>query len=455
MARKQRKKLLVVDSTGKLFRQVSSLGLSQSLQAVWEPRLDRVLDHFETMSFDLLLIEGGAIKPATIDTVDLLALLHEKSPSTQSIMLVEPRDVRLAMLALKGSLFQYGMLPIGDEELGLLLETALEKQPSYGVNLLLRKAEPAAQFEEIIGRAPPMQELYRQVRQAAATDIPVLISGETGTGKDLVARAIHKQSVRAQGSYLPVHLAAMPSELVASELFGHEKGAFTGAVRGHKGKFELANDGTIFIDEIGTIDERVQISLLRIIEEKRFTRLGGRKTLSTNARIIAATNENMREAVRRGAFREDLFYRLDVFHIEVSPLRQRSSDVPRLLEEFLRRYNQQLQKNIRGVAPDLMNLLTAYEWPGNVRELKNVIHRAALVCTGDILLPEHLPPRFQVRPKAQPGNVVLEPGTTLEEAERQLILHALSAARNRKEAAQLLGISRRALYNKLAKHRIT
>ncbi|MCC6142230.1 MAG: sigma-54-dependent Fis family transcriptional regulator, partial [Candidatus Hydrogenedentes bacterium] len=373
---------------------------------------------------------------------------------TQILFLVEPDDVDIAMTGLRAGSFQYAKLPIEDEELRLLLDMAVERQPQYGENLLLReKGGPETSFEQLIGRSEAMQGLYQQMRQAAATSIPVLIIGETGTGKDLVAQAIHAQSDRAAAVYAPVHLGALPQELVASELFGHERGAFTGAHGQRKGQFELAHGGTVFIDEIVTIDERVQVALLRIIEQKQFSRLGGEEILYSDARIITATNEDLWEAVQRGAFREDLYYRLDVFHIEVPPLRQRTGDIPLLMEEFLRRFNAAFQKNILHIAPDLISMLECYAWPGNVRELKNVVQRAVLVCSGDTLMPEHVPPRLQNENIVKP-RISFELGTSLDEVERQMVVQALALARNRTQAAELLGISRRALYNKIKKHRL-
>jgi transcriptional regulator with PAS, ATPase and Fis domain len=281
-----------------------------------------------------------------------------------------------------------------------------------------------------------------------------LLIGETGTGKDLAAQAIHQQSARSEGPYIPVNLGAIPAGLVASELFGHERGAFTGAAEQRKGIFERAHDGTVFLDEIGTIDEKVQVSLLRLIEQKKFHRLGGRRGISSNVRLIAASNQDLVDAVQQGIFREDLYYRLDVFRIMMPPLQERQEDISLLIDEFLKRYNRKFQKNILGISPESVSLLESYDWPGNVRELKNVIQRGVLVCSGEVLLPEHLPPRFRadrvVRPK-----VTFTVGTPLEEVEREMVIRALAVAKNnRTRAADLLGISRRALYNKLHKHRI-
>jgi DNA-binding NtrC family response regulator len=419
-----------------------------------ESSIDRVLERFESESYDVLLVTSAAFKAGEIDGIEMLEVVAAKSPGTQVLFLVEPRDIRIAMSALKAGTYQYARFPMSDEELRLLIETAIEKRPRYAENLLLDVGKQEVQLEQLDGRSQSMQDVYRQVRQAAATDIPVLLMGETGTGKDLAAKAIHRQSARSEAPYVAVNLGALPAELVASELFGHEKGAFTGALERRQGKFEEAQAGTVFLDEIGAVDEKVQVSLLRLIEQKKFQRLGGRRTLSTNARLIAASNEDLANAVQSGSFREDLYYRLDVFRIILPPLRERQGDVLLLINEFLTRYNRAFQKNILGIAPECLSLLESYEWPGNVRELKNVIQRAVLVATGETLLPNHLPPRFRPDRPTRP-RVTFEIGTTLDEVEREMVVRALAVAENnRKRAAELLGISRRSLYNKLRKHAI-
>ncbi len=414
--------------------------------------MDHVLERFESESFDVLILTSSAFKGGEIDGVELLDVIAVNSPMTQVLFLVEGRDIRTAMLALKAGTYQYAKLPISDEELHLLIETAIEKRPLYGTNLLLESKKSEVKLEKLVGRSTPMKEVYRQIRQAAAASMPVLLLGETGTGKDLAAQAIHQQSERRNGPYIPVNLGALPSELVASELFGHEKGSFTGALERREGKFELARGGTVFLDEIATIDEKVQVSLLRLIEQKKFHRLGGKQAISTDAWLIAASNRNLADAVHQGTFREDLYYRLDVFRIVMPPLRERLGDIPLLVDEFLKRYNRSFQKNILGIAPECISLLESYSWPGNVRELKNVVQRAVLVCTGEVLLPEHLPSRFRPDRPVHP-TVSFKIGTPLKEIEREMVIRALAVAQNnRKQAAELLGISRRALYNKLQKH---
>ena len=318
-----------------------------------ETGIDRVLERFESDTFDILILCSSAAKGGEITGIELLEIITAKCSATQILFLVNPRDITLAFSALRAGTYHYAKLPIGDEELRLLIETALELRPKFGENSLLKNEFRQTSFESMVGGSKPMQDVYRQIRQAAATDIPVLLAGETGTGKDLMARAIHQLSDRSQKTFLPAHLGALPQELVASELFGHEKGAFTSAMNRYIGSFERAGGGTIFLDEISTIDDRVQVSLLRLLETRKFQRIGGRKTITANIRIIAATNEDLAEAVRRGAFREDLYYRLEVFLITVPPVRIRHGDVPLLVDHFLKIFNQDYGKKYSGHLPGM------------------------------------------------------------------------------------------------------
>lgn len=305
----------------------------------------------------------------------------------------------------------------------------------------------------LLGRSRAMREAYRQIREGAGTDIPVLISGETGTGKDLAARALHAISGRHEGPYVPIHLGALPPPLVASELFGHEAGAFTGALGRRIGKFEEANHGTIFLDEISTVDAQVQVSLLQVLESKCLTRLGGQRSIATDVRVVAATNENLADLVECGQFRQDLMYRLDVLHVRMPALRERHGDIPLLVRAFLDHYRKSFGRRVRAVAPGCVATLQAYPWPGNVRELKNVMQRAVLLCREDILTVEHLPPRFQETQEVSEW-LRFRVGTPLCDVERELIARTVATARNRTHAAQLLGISRRALYNKLERYKL-
>lgn len=439
-------KIIIVHKKTDLDKRLKRLFPQKQLNIHRTADLQEALELFKKQSFDLMIVTDPEFKKEKSKSVELLKHINENSPATQILLLVKPQAIQIAITTLKAGTYHYAKEPVNDKELKLLVQTAIEQRPRYGRNLLLKSEKDKVKFEKLIGRSKPMQKIYRQIRQAAATDMPVLLLGETGTGKDLAAQAIHRNSNRKNGPYIAVNLGALPHELVAGELFGYEKGAFTGANQQRMGKFELAKNGTVFLDEIGTIDEKVQITLLRLIEQKKFHRLGGKQDISTNACLIAASNMDLADAVKHGTFREDLYYRLDVFRIVLPPLRERPGDIPLLVDDFLKKYNQAFQKNILSISPECINLLEAYNWPGNVRELKNVIQRAVLVCRNDVLLPDCLPARFTTEQKNLPS-VKFRIGTSLKEVEREMIARTLSAAKNnKKRAARLLGISRRALY---------
>jgi DNA-binding NtrC family response regulator len=283
----------------------------------------------------------------------------------------------------------------------------------------------------------------------------VLISGESGTGKDLVAQVIHRMSSRRAGPFYPVNMGAIPRELIASTLFGHEKGAFTGASQQKKGMFETASGGTLFLDEISTMDEMTQISLLRVLETQKFQRVGGSAVLDADVRLLAATNVDLREAVKEGAFREDLWHRLNVFRVNLPPLRKRGKDILLLAREFIDRYAREFDKRIERIDPEAERLLLSYLWPGNVRELENVVMRAVLIASGNVLTPDLLKSEVQTALPVQ-ERVTLEVGMTLEEAERELIAKTLNlVSGNKGEAAKMLGISRKGIYNKIKKYGLT
>jgi DNA-binding NtrC family response regulator len=303
-----------------------------------------------------------------------------------------------------------------------------------------------------------MREVVDRILQAASTDVTVLITGETGTGKDLVAAAIHNKGKRKDFPYVPVNTGAMSPELIASELFGHERGAYTGAVAACPGFFEQADRGTIFLDEISTMDEKAQVSLLRVLETRRFRRVGGTRDIASDVRVIAATNEDLEEAVRQKRFRDDLYYRLDVVHIHLPALRQRPGAVTLLTDHYVSQFNGVYHKTVRAVSPETYRCLRQYPWPGNVRELKNVMQRAVVMSQGDELTPDLLPARIREASGANStaGAHPLRVGMTLEAVEKELIRMTLAFTKGNKKAASIiLGISRRALYNKLKKYGLT
>lgn len=419
--------------------------------------IDQIKQKMASETFDIFILMSAACKNQMNYCIDVIKEIISRSPSTQILFLVEPHDVEIGIQALSSGVYQYAKMPIGDTELKLLIETALERIPIVSSKLPEDFNSKRDRLGNLVGVSEKMQRVYRQIYQAADSEVNILLLGETGTGKDLAAQTIHQLSNRSDAPFLPINLGAIPSDLVASELFGHEKGAFTGAIKQSKGIFEKAEHGSVFLDEIEAVNEKVQISLLRLIEQRKFRRLGGKQAIENSARLIASSNEDLQALIERGVFRKDLYYRLDVFHIAMPPLRENLEDIPLLTKEFLARYNRSYQKNITVISPECIQAFQQYDWPGNARELKNVIQRAAIVCESDEIKLEHLPPRFRALKSSMPVNptVTFEIGTSLEQVEKEMILQALSAANNnRTQAAELLGISRRAIYNKLRKHNI-
>ncbi len=297
-----------------------------------------------------------------------------------------------------------------------------------------------------------MRRIYQVIEQAAPTPASVLIIGESGTGKELIAQTIHQLSPRTSAPFVAINCAAIPETLLESEIFGHERGAFTGAIDRRAGCFELADRGTLFLDEIAEMQPVTQVKLLRVVQERRFRRLGGRVEQEVDVRVIAATNMNPTDAIRDGKLRDDLYYRLNVFTIELPPLRQRKEDLPLLMQAFIDEFNVRDRKQIRTVTPDAKRMLDLYDWPGNVRELRNVIERATILARGEMIEAQHLP-RFGAPTRTQestPSGVTITPGMTVDEAERRLILATLEAAAgNKTRAAEMLGISLKTLHNKL------
>jgi DNA-binding NtrC family response regulator len=443
-------RILTVSESLALKNHVANLLLDdRDVDVAWEGSFDRVLDRFENETFEILLVASQVFRESQ-EGIEILEVLADQCPVTQVLFLLEPSHVGMVRSVLRAGTYQYARMPVADEELRVLIESAWEQRPQVGTNRLLKSDDG---LDDLVGNSVPMQEVYRSIRQAATTDIPVLIQGETGTGKDLAARAIHRQSARSDGPYMTINVGAIPQEMVASELFGHEQGAFPGADRVHAGRFEQAAGGTVFLDEIAAVAEREQISLLRFLEERHFHRLGGTDLVHADVRLLAATNADLATLVREGDLRDDLFYRLDVFRLNLPRLSDRHGDVPLLAGHFIQRYNLAYQKSVLGLTPECSGMLESHPWPGNVRELRNVIQRAVMMCAGEIITPEHLPPRLREPARPQRSDAVtFRVGTTLQAVEREMIVRTLrSTGNNRQQTAQILGISRRALYNKLSR----
>ena len=385
--------------------------------------------------------------------VQCLGKLSQHLPRTPILIISDAPEPDC--LQLKETPCYWMRRPHDNAEILALVETAVDWHASSQTTLPAdAKAGFIAEFEGMLTSSLIMRAVIQQILEAANDDIPVLITGETGTGKDLVAAAIHKRSKRKDAPYLPVNMGAIASELIASELFGHDKGAYTGASEARGGYFEQARGGTIFLDEITTMDEKTQVSLLRVLENKTIRRVRGERDIKVDVRVIAASNENIEEAVKAGRFREDLYYRLDVFRIHLPPLRERHGGVALLTDHFVSRFDEQYKKDIRMVSPETYRLLRRYPWPGNVRELKNVIQRAVLLAKGEELTADLLPTRFREQDGTQEAEASfpfpIHLGMSLADVEKEFICMTLGSVNgNKMRAASVLGISRRALYNKL------
>jgi DNA-binding NtrC family response regulator len=379
-----------------------------------------------------------------MDGIELLKRAKEISPSIEVIIITAYGSIPTAIAAMKEGAYDYLEKPFCPEKAELLIDRLAEHQRLLEENISLhQKLEKRYRFENIIAKSPKMRQLIEVIKVVAKSNATALITGESGTGKELVARAIHSQSYRKDKPLVAVSCSALSESLLESELFGHEKGSFTGAYAQKKGKFEVANRGTLFLDEIGEMSANIQVHLLRVLEEKEFTRVGGNEPIKVDVRVISATNKDMKEAVATGQFREDLYYRLNVVTIELPPLRDRKEDIPLLADHFLKKFAVENQKEIAGFSPDATDFLLKYDWPGNVRELENAIERAIILAKKPLIEFPDLPRGKLIR-AGSPQQV-----QTLKEVEKNHILDVLTRAhRNYSQAARILGVSRMTLYNK-------
>jgi two-component system response regulator HydG len=401
--------------------------------------------------YDLILMD---VRMTEMDGVEALEEIKKISPGIPVLMMTAYPSVPPAVKAMKLGALDYLTKPLDTDELRLRIAKLLGqhtlKAEQQQVKIRLSNTSG------LIGSSEKMQQLFETLALVAPTDTTVLILGESGTGKELVADAIHVNSSRADNPLVKVNCAALPETLLESELFGHEKGAFTGAIARRKGRFEIADGGTIFLDEIGELPVSVQVKLLRVLQEQQFEPVGSSKTTTVDVRVIAATNRNLEEEMAQGRFREDLFYRLNVFPIHVPPLRERKEDIQPLAEFFLTKYREKHKRQMKGFTPRSLDLFMRYDWKGNIRELENTVERSVILCQEEYITPYHLPTPLQaLASELEVDTPDLEAGITIKEMEKQLILSTLKQYDgNRTKTAEALGISRRSLQMKLKEYRI-
>jgi two-component system, NtrC family, response regulator HydG len=426
--------LSVRDSLGKWFREEGyEVGTAENANEA----LTRLAEH----PWDAALVD---IKMHGTDGIELQHRMHELDPDLMVIIMTGYASVETAVAALKNGAYDYVTKPLDPDEIAHLVKNAVAHKRTEKENVRLRETvAEIARPEEMVGQSTAMKKVFDAIETVGPTDATVLITGESGTGKELVARAIHQASARRFHPMVVIHCGALTETLLESELFGHEKGAFTGAQYRKKGKFEIAEGGTVFLDEIGDISLKTQTDLLRVLQEHEIVRVGSTQSITVDFRCIAATNKDLERLIEEGKFRPDLFYRLNVFHLEIPPLRERHEDIPLLVNHFVRKFSLQMNKKINRVAPEAMNLLQQQPWPGNVRELENAIERAMVVAQ---------------EPQIQAQDFVFKPTTngapkTLDDMERAHILRTLEACNwNQSRAAEVLDIDRVTLHHKLKKY---
>jgi DNA-binding NtrC family response regulator len=446
-------KILVVDDEKKMgiLIQGTLKDASHSTRAVTSG--EEALKLLKKNTYDVVITD---LKMEPVDGMAVLKKARELNESTEVIMMTAYATAQSAVEAMKAGAADYIIKPFALDELKILVDKIVERQKLVALNVQLQEDLGKAALDDFVGKSDKVKNVFELVDKVAKTDANVLLLGESGTGKELVARAIHQKSRRRNRPLITVNCAALTETLLESELFGHEKGAFTGAHARKLGRFELADSGTIFLDEIGEISPAIQAKLLRVLEERKFNRVGGVETIQADTRLIAATNRNLEENVKAGKFREDLYFRLNVFPIWIPPLRERREDIPLLVSHFLKKY----RYRGKGLASDLLDQLVDYEWPGNVRELKNILERAMILSDGKDIQPRHVgikPSPGVTRDGVEAPEAVTasspKSSLSLEEMEKNMIFEALKRSKgNKTEAAKALHITRRMLYSRMKKY---
>jgi len=446
-------KILVADDELSMRQFLQILLQKEGHEVICAADGEEALSRFQAAPCDLLISD---IKMAKMDGLELLRRVKERSPNMSVVMITAYASPEDAIAAMKAGAYDYLTKPFKLEEIKAVIRNALGKTAGQTVEA------PAGIFNEIVGHSPRMLQIYNLIKQVGGTKTNVLISGESGTGKELVARAIHQMSPRAEKPFVTINCSAIPDSLMESELFGHVKGAFTGAVANKKGLFEIAHGGTVFLDEIGDLSSFIQVKLLRVIQEREFMRVGETETLSVDVRILAATNRDLEREIIQGRFREDLFFRLNVVHLHLPPLRERREDIPLLAQYFLEKYSHELGKDVRSISSYALDALMNYNFPGNVRELENIIERSVALEGSNIILPESLVLsefKKEGEKKGVPSFHLTPAGLDLEkelsQLEKDLIQQALQLSNGViKKAAELLHVSFRAMRWKIQKYNL-
>ncbi len=450
-------RILVIDDDPVILDLIAETLSTNGYEVATAPSGESGIRELESNSYDLVL--SDLVMP-DVDGMEVLNHAAKSSPKTVYIIMTGYGTIKSSVEAIKGGAFDYISKPITSGELLVAIEKALKFKNLEEENVRLKK-ELRHRYRNLIGTSDAIKRIYELIEKVADTDSTILISGGSGTGKELIARAIHYNSSRGDKPLVVINCGAIPEELLESELFGHEKGSFTGAYKSRIGRFEMANGGSIFLDEIGEMSPALQVKLLRVLQEQKFERVGGTKTIHTDVRIIAATNKNLTVAINKGRFREDLYYRLNVIPIKVAPLKKRKSDIPLLIDFFMRKFQKGKRERITGFSPQAMNAMLDYDWPGNVRELENAIKRLTVLCDNEQVSFDDLPEHIQQNSRSiePPEEDILEEGLTLDEAvkgyEKRLILEALEKSDWVKtKAAKLLNINRTTLVEKIKKRRL-
>jgi DNA-binding NtrC family response regulator len=442
-----KKLILVVEDDPNVGESIRLLLKKRGYEILLASNGKEALPLFRQETVDLVITD--LVMPK-MDGIELLEEVKHLRPETEVIVISAQGTIEKAVQAMKLGAFDFIEKPINPRVISLVVERALEKQTLVLQNRDLRsKLEDKFHLKNIIGRSEKMVKIFELIQHIAPYDSSVLIIGESGTGKELIANAIHYKSPRASLPFVKVSCASLSEGIIESELFGHEKGSFTGAIASRKGRFEMAHPGTLFLDDVEDIPLSTQIKLLRVLQEGEFERVGGNKTIRVNIRLIAASNRDLQEAVKNGVFREDLYYRLNVVNIKLPPLRERKEDIPFLVNFFIDKFNQKYKMNVKGISQRAMNLLMDYEWSGNVRELENTIESILVVHSPEVVDLPHLPPEIgEYREK--PEVISIKIGTRLEEVEKELLIQTLKATKgNKRRAAELLGINVRTIHRKM------